>query len=61
MRYPIYIETPFGDFQFAETNLNKGCSCSQCVIRDLGMNVCHLMPCGALDDDTTAYHLVRRL
>ena len=58
MKYSIYIETPFGDFQFARTDLSKGDSCSQCALLDSGH--CHEVDCAEFDTDQHHFHLVRR-
>ena len=58
MRHSIYIETPFGDFQFARTDLSKGDSCSQCALNELGH--CHEIECNEFDTERHHFHLVHR-
>ena len=58
MRHSIYIETPFGDFQFARTDFSKGDSCSQCVLKGIGH--CHEVDCAEFDTERHHFHLVRR-
>ena len=58
MRFSVYIETPFGDFQFARTDFSKGDSCSQCALN--GLDHCHEIECNEFDTELRHFHLVRR-
>lgn len=58
MRHSIYIETPFGDFQFVRTDTSLGSSCSHCAL--LGEGLCHLVDCQEFDNERHHFHLVRR-
>ena len=56
MKSLVYIETPFGDFRFVETDLDTTCSCDVCALHDRGC--CHLVNCSMFDHDFKSYHLV---
>ena len=58
MKSSIYVETPWGVFKFARTDLSKGTSCSQCAL--LGLGKCHLMKCRKFDNERYHFHLVHR-
>ncbi len=54
----IWVETPFGDFDYVPTDFSKGSTCSQCAARDLGH--CCDLPCEDVDNETMHYHFERR-
>lgn len=42
MKTKVWVETPFGDFEYVPTDFSKGCSCMQC--KAFGLERCHEMP-----------------
>lgn len=60
MKTKVWVETPFGDFEYVPTNFEKGSSCSQCAAKELGR--CCELACDDYDDlyDLMSYHLERR-
>lgn len=58
MKTKIWVETPFGDFDYVPTDYSKGGSCEQCAAD--GIIECCLM-CSDFDTEFRHYHFERRV
>lgn len=58
MKTKVWVNTPYGDFDYVPTDFANGCSCDQCAARGLGR--CCELPCSLYDNEKKHYHLERR-
>lgn len=55
MRNKVTLEIPDGRvFSLVETDVEHGCSCTQCALFALG--ICHDVPCMQFDSENKSYH-----